>query len=144
MGEFIGVCIWSVPGLLLLGIIVFFIVQCIRALNSVAELHNDLNKIAEEIKFLRRGDDAIELNNMIQNNTEVYTTNERRCRISYSFLLDGQIAISSFVTTLPPKIENDVNFFDTIRSRVVENIDDNNLDVDSYENIAVIGWSFYD
>ena len=123
---------------LFLVIIIIFAILCVCALYSVAKLHDDLNRIAEEIKFLRRGDD------MIQNNTEVYTTNERRCRISYSFLLDGQIAISSFVTTLPPKIENDVNFFDTIRSRVVENIDDNNLDVDSYENIAVIGWSFYD
>lgn len=123
---------------LFLVIIIIFAILCVCALYSVAKLHDDLNRIAEEIKFLRRGDD------MIQNNTEVYTTNERRCRISYSFLLDGQIAISSFVTTLPPKIENDVNFFDTIRSRVVENIDDNNLDVGSYENIAVIGWSFYD
>ena len=123
---------------LFLVIIIIFAILCVCALYSVAKLHDDLNRIAEEIKFLRRVDD------MIQNNTEVYTTNERRCRISYSFLLDGQIAISSFVTTLPPKIENDVNFFDTIRSRVVENIDDNNLDVDSYENIAVIGWSFYD
>lgn len=123
---------------LFLVIIIIFAILCVCALYSVAKLHDDLNRIAEEIKFLRREDD------MIQNNTEVYTTNERRCRISYSFLLDGQIAISSFVTTLPPKIENDVNFFDTIRSRVVENIDDNNLDVDSYENIAVIGWSFYD
>ena len=123
---------------LFLAIIIIFAILCVCALYSVAKLHDDLNRIAEEIKFLRREDD------MIQNNTEVYTTNERRCRISYSFLLDGQIAISSFVTTLPPKIENDVNFFDTIRSRVVENIDDNNLDVDSYENIAVIGWSFYD
>lgn len=67
MGEFIGVCIWSVLGLLLLGIIVFFIVQCIRALNAVAELHSDLNKIAEEIKFLRRRDDVIELNNRTAN-----------------------------------------------------------------------------
>lgn len=123
---------------LFLVIIIIFAILCVCALYSVAKLHDDLNRIAEEIKFLRRGDD------MIQNNTEVYTTNERKCRISYSFLLDGQIAISSFVTTLPPKIENDVNFFDTIRSRVVKNIDDNNLDVDSYENIAVIGWSFYD
>lgn len=131
-------------GFLILVIIIIFVALCVCALYSVAKLHSDLNKIAEEIKFLKRRDDMIELNNMVQNKTEVCTTNGRRCRISYSFLLDGQIAISSFVTTLPPKIENDVNFFDTIRSRVVKDIDDNNLDVGSYENIAVIGWSFYD
>ena len=70
--------------------------------------------------------------------------NERKCRISYAFLLDGQIAISAFETTFPPKIENDVDFFDTIRSRVVKNMSDNNLSMGSYENITVLGWSFYD
>lgn len=38
--------------------------------------------------------------------------NERTCRISYAFLLDGQIAISAFETTFLPKIENDADFFD--------------------------------
>jgi hypothetical protein len=71
--------------------------------------------------------------------------NERKCRISYSFLLNGQIAIAAFETIFPPKIENDVDFFDTIRSRVVKNMRDNNLDdVGSCDNITVLGWSFYD
>lgn len=70
--------------------------------------------------------------------------NERRCRISYSFLLNGQIAISAFETTFPPKIENDVDFFDTVRSRIVENIADNKLVGIECENITVLGWSFYD
>ena len=70
--------------------------------------------------------------------------NERRCRISYSFLLNGQIAISAFETTFPPKIENDVDFLDTIRSRVVKNMADNNLSGSDCENITVLGWSFYD
>ena len=109
-------------------IIIIFVALCVCALYSVAKLHSDLNKIAEEVKSLRGRDD----------------TNERRCRISYSFLLDGGIAISSFVTTLPPKIENDVDFFDTIRLKVVKDIEDSNLDVGSYENIAILGWSFYD
>ena len=108
-------------GFLLLVIIIIIII-------FVAKLHSDLNKIAEEVKSLRGRD----------------YTNERRCRISYSFLLDGGIAMSSFVTTLPPKIENDVDFFDTIRLKVVKDIEDSNLDVGSYENIAILGWSFYD
>lgn len=54
-GEFIG--------FLLLAIIIIFAILCVRALYSVAKLHDDLNKIAEEIKFLRRRDDMIELNN---------------------------------------------------------------------------------
>ncbi len=70
--------------------------------------------------------------------------NERKCRISYAFLLDGQIAISAFETTFPPKIENDSDFFDTIRSRVVKNMADNNLNDDNCENIKILGWSFYD
>ena len=70
--------------------------------------------------------------------------NERKCRISYAFLLDGQIAISAFDTTFPPKIENDVDFLDTIRSRVVKNMADNNLAGSDCENITILGWSFYD
>lgn len=69
---------------------------------------------------------------------------KRKCRISYAFLLDGQIAISAFETSFPPKIENDADFFDTIRSRIVKNMKDNNLDVGIYDNITVLGWSFYD
>lgn len=70
---------------------------------------------------------------------------KRTCRISYAFLLDGQIAISAFETTFPPKIENDADFFDTIRSMVMKNMADNNLDdVGSCENITILGWSFYD
>ena len=68
----------------------------------------------------------------------------RTCRISYAFLLDGQIAISAFETTFPPKIENDADFFDTVRSRVVKNMSDNNLNEDSCGGITVLGWSFYD
>lgn len=67
MGKFIGTCTVILLGLLLLGIVVFFIVQGIRALNAAAELHNDLNRIAEEIKFLRRRDDVIEFNNRSTN-----------------------------------------------------------------------------
>ena len=70
--------------------------------------------------------------------------NKRKCRISYAFLLDGQIALSAFETTFPHKIKNDADFFDTVRSRVVKNMRDNNLDVGSFENITVLGWSFYD
>lgn len=70
--------------------------------------------------------------------------NERKCRISYAFLLNGQIAISAFETTFPPKIENDADFFDTIRSRVVKNISDNNLSESDCDNIKILGWSFYD
>lgn len=70
--------------------------------------------------------------------------NERKCRISYSFLLNGQIAISAFETTFPPKIENDVDFLDTIISRVEKNKADNNLSGRNCENITILGWSFYD
>ena len=70
--------------------------------------------------------------------------NERKCRISYAFLLDGQIAISAFETTFPPKIENDVDFFDTIISRVMKNMGDNNLSEGDCKNIKILGWSFYD
>ena len=70
--------------------------------------------------------------------------NERRCRISYSFLLNGQIAISAFETTFPPKIENDVDFFDTIRSMVVKNMADHNLAGSDWESMTGLGWSFYD
>lgn len=70
--------------------------------------------------------------------------NERKCRISYAFLLDGQIAISAFDTTFPPKIENDVDFLDTIISRVERNKADNNLAGSDCENITILGWSFYD
>lgn len=70
--------------------------------------------------------------------------NERKCRISYAFLLDGQIAISAFETTFPSKIENDVDFFDTIMSRVMKNMSDNNLSEGDCKNIKILGWSFYD
>ena len=70
--------------------------------------------------------------------------NERKCRISYSFLLNGQIAISAFETTFPPKIENDVDFLDTIISMVMNNIMDNNLSEGDCENMKILGWSFYD
>ena len=70
--------------------------------------------------------------------------NERKCRISYAFLLDGQLAISAFETTFPPNTENDVDFFDTIMSMVMKNMADNNLVVGNCENIKVLGWSFYD
>ena len=54
-------------GFLLLAIIIIFAVLCVCALYSVAKLHDDLNRIAEEIKFLRRRDDMIELNNRASN-----------------------------------------------------------------------------
>lgn len=69
---------------------------------------------------------------------------ERTCRISYAFLLDGQIAISAFETTFPPKIENNADFIDTIVSRVMKNMMDNNLSECDCDNIKILGWSFYD
>lgn len=54
-------------GFLLLVVIIIFAVLCVCALYSVAKLHDDLNKIAEEIKFLRRRDDMLELNNRASN-----------------------------------------------------------------------------
>lgn len=54
-------------GFLLLAIIIIFAILCICALYSIAKLHSDLNRIAEEIKFLRRRDDMIELNNRSAN-----------------------------------------------------------------------------
>lgn len=50
-------------GFLLIAIIIIFAILCVCALYSIAKLHSDLNRIAEEIKFLRRRDDMIELNN---------------------------------------------------------------------------------
>ena len=50
-------------GFLLLAVIIIFAILCVCALYSIAKLHSDLSKIAEEIKFLRRRDDIIELNN---------------------------------------------------------------------------------
>ena len=44
-------------------VIIIFAILCVCALYSIAKLHSDLNRIAEEIKFLRRRDDMIELNN---------------------------------------------------------------------------------
>lgn len=70
--------------------------------------------------------------------------NERRCRISYAFLLDGQLAISAFETTFPPNIENEVDFLDTIISRVVRNKMDHGLSESDCENTTILGWSFYD
>lgn len=70
--------------------------------------------------------------------------NDRKCRISYAFLLDGQFAISVFETTFPPKIENDADFFDTVISMVMKNISSNNLSESNCENIKILGWSFYD
>lgn len=52
-------------GLLLLAIIIIFAILCVCALYSIAKLHSDLNRIAEEIKFLRRRDDVTELNNRV-------------------------------------------------------------------------------
>lgn len=54
-------------GFLLLVVIIIFAVLCVCALYSIAKLHSDLNRIAEEIKFLRRRDDMIELNNRTTN-----------------------------------------------------------------------------
>lgn len=54
-------------GFLLIAIIIIFVILCICALYSIAKLHSDLNRIAEEIKFLRRRDDMIELNNRTMN-----------------------------------------------------------------------------
>ncbi len=54
-------------GFLLLAIIIIFAILCVCALYSIAKLHSDLNRIAEEIKFLRKRDDMIELNNRATN-----------------------------------------------------------------------------
>ena len=54
-------------GFLLLAILIIFAILCVCALYSIAKLHSDLNRIAEEIKFLRRRDDMIELNNRAMN-----------------------------------------------------------------------------
>lgn len=54
-------------GFLLLAILIIFAILCVCALYSIAKLHSDLNRIAEEIKFLRRRDDMIELNNRSTN-----------------------------------------------------------------------------
>lgn len=54
-------------GFLLLVIIIIFAILCVCALYSIAKLHSDLNRIAEEIKFLRRRDDMIGLNNRATN-----------------------------------------------------------------------------
>ena len=54
-------------GFLLLAVIIIFAILCVCALYSIAKLHSDLNRIAEEIKFLRRRDYMIELNNRTMN-----------------------------------------------------------------------------
>lgn len=69
--------------------------------------------------------------------------NKRRCRISYALRIDGQLAVASFDTFFPEKIEDNGNFFDTIIARILENMQSNNIYV-AYEDVAVLGWSFYD
>jgi hypothetical protein len=69
--------------------------------------------------------------------------NKRRCRISYAFKLDGQLAVSSFETFFPDRIEDDGNFYDTIIARILENMQSNDICV-AYEDTVVLGWSFYD
>ena len=73
----------------------------------------------------------------------VDTLNKRRCRISYAFKLDGQLAVVSFDTFLPDRIEDNDKFFDTIIARILENMHSNDIHV-AYEDTAVLGWSFYD
>lgn len=69
--------------------------------------------------------------------------NKRRCRISYAFKLDGQLSVASFETFFPELIVDNGNFFDTIIARILENMQSNNIYV-AYEDVAVLGWSFYD
>ncbi len=69
--------------------------------------------------------------------------NKRRCRISYAFNLDGQLSVASFETFFPELIVDNGKFFDTIIARILENMQSNNIYV-AYEDVAVLGWSFYD
>lgn len=69
--------------------------------------------------------------------------NKRRCRISYAFRLDGQLSVASFETFFPELIVDNGKFFDTIIARILENMHSNDIYV-AYEDVAVLGWSFYD
>lgn len=50
---------------IIIAVIIIFAIMCVCALYSIAKLHSDLNRIADEIKFLR--EDMPELNNRTTN-----------------------------------------------------------------------------
>lgn len=69
--------------------------------------------------------------------------NKRRCRISFSVRINGQLEVAAFDTFFPEMILDDSKFFDTVVSEVFKFMHENDVYVE-YEDVAILGWSFYD